>query len=110
MKYGLVFDQQGGGCDHTIACGTRFEFLEASSDIEAKGLAHKRLLADDGSWLRDGETVIERLTLVRVVDELPIEEWRNAFQAAERQQRDNDRVVDELAEYRRLQQKFEGTP
>lgn len=25
MKYAIVMRQAGGGCDYTIACGTRFE-------------------------------------------------------------------------------------
>lgn len=28
MKYAIVMQQAGDGCDYTIACGTRFEEFE----------------------------------------------------------------------------------
>ncbi len=108
MKYGLVFKQQGDGCDHTIACGTRFEMFDAANDDEAWELARKRMHKDDGSWLRDGETIIESLTLVRVAVELPVAQWRVDFQAAELQRLRQDSEAIERATYARLHRKFGG--
>mgnify|MGYP003418196886 CR=1 FL=1 len=108
LKYGLVFEQQGDGCDHTIACGTRFEIIEASDDAHAERLACKRMHEDDGSWLRDGETVIESLTLVRIVTELPVAQWAAGFQAAEREMARASDNASERAQYERLHRKFGG--
>ena len=109
MKYAIVMRQAGGGCDHTIACGTRFEEFEATDDREAGAQARARMHSDDAEWLR-GEVEIERLTLVRVVCDLPVQLWRNDVAEADRQQAQQREDEAARAQYERLRGRFGGKP
>jgi len=109
VKYAIVMRQAGGGCDYTIACGTRFEEFEATDDREAGAFARARMHSDDASWLR-GEVEIERLTLVRVVDDLPVQLWRNDVAAADRQREQQREDEEARAQYAKLHRRFGGEP
>lgn len=109
MKYAIVMRQAGDGCDYTIACGTRFEEFEAENDFAAAEFAKACMHSDDAEWLR-GEVEIERLTLVRVVDDLPVQLWRNDVAAADRQREQQREDEEARAEYAKLHRRFGGEP
>lgn len=107
MKYAIVMRQAGDGCDHTIACGTRFEEFEATDDFEAATLARARMYGDDAEWLR-GEVEIERLTLVRVVCDLPVSAWRESVAADDARREREVAETHARAEYEKLRRRFGG--
>jgi len=109
VTYGLVMTQEGEGCDYTIGCGTRFVPLPNAVDgAHAGRLARAYMHEDDASRLRNPDQVITKLLVVRIVTDLPVDEWRENLEASDRaRQQQADEAV-ERATLARLQHKYEG--
>lgn len=106
MKFALVLQQEGDGCDHTIACGTRVDFFEAGSIDGARHLARARMHEEDGHWLMSEHQMIARATLVQVLDDLPLDDWRADLKADRRAQVVAADEAAERRQYEALRRKF----
>lgn len=113
MKFAIVMKQRGGGCDHTIACGTKLVPLEADDRGGALAEARRYLVGEDGDRPvyqtgqdNDYDGALEHAYLVRVEDELPVDEIiaeLRAVEVAAKQARDEEA---ERQQYDRLHRKF----
>ena len=90
MKFAIVMKQRGGGCDHTIACGTKLVPLEADDRGGALAEARRYLVGEDGDRPvyqtgqdNDYDGALEHAYLVRVEDELPVDEIVAELRAAD---------------------------
>ena len=105
MKYLLIMEQDGEGCDYTIGCGVKQVIFEVDSDAEAIQRTRQLLI----HYLGDLASLREaRLFPMFPLLALPIEEWRIEEQQkrAEHQKKVNEAY--EKSEYQRLKAKFEG--
>lgn len=89
MKYGIVIKQEGEGCDYTIGCGTRFVEFDAPDDVAARDWVREQHTPDEDNTRpylagENNETTFERVTLVKIVEVLPIEAWRDEVAAKAR--------------------------
>lgn len=109
--YGLVVTQRGDGCDYTIGCGTRFVPLpDAVDGAHAGRLAREYMHEDDASRLRHPDQEIESLLVVRVVASMPVDEWRENLEAADRDRQRRETEAVERVQLAQLLRKFsEGT-
>jgi len=103
MKFILIMEQDGEGCDYTIGCGKQFETIEADTVEEAKAKVPEIL--DYYGCLSCDEKELEKLILTSNPIELPYEEWLQARQ--DKEAAEEQRAVDakEKAEYERLKAK-----
>lgn len=109
VTYGLVMTQESEGCDYTIGCGTRFVPLpDAVDGAHAGWLARRYMHEDDASHLRNPEQVINKLLVVRVIAEMPVDEWRENLEASDRTRQQQADEAIERATLARLQHKYEG--
>ena len=90
MKFAIVMKQRGGGCDHTIACGTKLVPLEADDRGGALAEARRYLVGEDGDRPvyqtgqdNDYDGALAHAYLVRVEDELPVDEIVAELRVAE---------------------------
>lgn len=109
MKYLVCKKQEGEGCDYTIGCGMRFDFIEADSVQDA---IEKTVFPDgrDENSQLEGENALEKILIIpaeyiTVVDV--------ASMASEiKQQREHEAAeaqkAREIAELKRLQYKYGG--
>ena len=114
MKFAIVMKQRGGGCDHTIACGTKLVPLEADD----RGGALEALAAlgpEDGDRPvyqtgqdNDYDGALEHAYLVRVEDELPVDEIVAELRVAENTRKRADIDAMERQQYDHLRRKFGG--
>ena len=102
--------QRGGGCDHTIACGTKLVPLEADDRGGALAEARRYLVGEDGDRPvyqtgqdNDYDGALEHAYLVRVEDELPVDEIVAELRAA-----DIARARARAIEVERLQYELRG--
>lgn len=115
MKFAIVMKQRGGGCDHTIACGTKLVPLEADDRGGALAEARRYLVGEDGDRPvyqtgqgNDYDGALEHAYLVRVEDELPVDEIVADLRAQERA-RDTEAEADvQRRQYEVLRRKFGG--
>lgn len=115
MKYGIFIEQEGEGCDYTIGCGMRFDVFDAPDDAAAQAKAKEMLTSredveDDDPYLagENDEQTFEKATLVKIVGELPIDEWRlELSDAADDERRAREDAAEE-AELQRLLAKRRG--
>ena len=106
-KYLLCKKMHGGGCDYTIGCGMRFDWIEAES-IEA---AIEKAVWPDG---RDehcalvGEMALSDLFIIPAehVKVLPVAEMTFAVEQDLRERARKAKESAERAEFERLQKKF----
>ena len=110
MKFAIVMQQRGGGCDHTIACGTKLVPLEADDRGAALAEARRYLVGEDGDRPvyqtgqdNDYDGALEHAYLVRVEDELPVDEIVAELRAA-----DIARARARAIEVERLQYELRG--
>ena len=109
MKFLVCKKQKGEGCDYTIGCGMRFDFIEADSIQDA---IEKTVFPDgrDENSQLEGENALEKILIipaeyVTVVDVA-------GMTSEIKQQRENEaaeaKKSKELAELKRLQSKYGG--
>lgn len=107
VKYLVCKKQKGEGCDYTIGCGMRFDFIEAAS-IEA---AIERVVFPDGRVERsalEGEGALETIFIipaecVTVVDVAAI---ASAIKETREREAAELQGAKELAEFNRLKAKY----
>lgn len=107
MKYLVCKKQKGEGCDYTIGCGMRFDFIEADS-IQA---AIERIVFPDGKdeySSLEGDNALEQILIIPAehitvvnVSGIESEIKRQRVREAEKAQEEK-----ELADLKRLQAKY----
>lgn len=109
MKYLVCQKQWGEGCDYTIGCGMRFDFIEAQSVQDAIEKTVYPDGRDERSQL-EGETALEKILIIpaEYVTVVDVEKM-----AQEIKQQREDKAAElqrakELAEFKRLQAKYGG--
>jgi hypothetical protein len=109
VKYLVCEKQKGEGCDYTIGCGMRFDFIEADSIQDAIEQTVSPDGRDKNSQL-EGENALEKILIIpaeyvtvvdvaSIVDEI---KQQRKNEAAEAQK------AKELAELKRLKSKYGG--
>ena len=115
MKFAIVMKQRGGGCDHTIACGTKLVPLEADDRGGALAEARRYLVGEDGDRPvyqtgqdNDYDGALAHAYLVRVEDELPVDEIVAELRATERVRETEAEADAQRRQYEILRRKFGG--
>jgi hypothetical protein len=112
MKYMIVKQQNGEGCDYTIGCGISVEIIEAGSIQEAEAIA----LYPNGEGSKadifedcDGN-YIKSIRIFKVSDchEVDVEGLRKAGFSNQKKEAEEAAKASELAEFERLRQKIYG--
>lgn len=110
MKFLVIAMQAGRGCDYTIGCGTKCEWIEAASIEEAEAL----LLLPSGKWQErryevEGEREIERLLVLPEPDvhEVNIAAWQERFKKERAATEHAEREAAQRALYEELKAKFD---
>ena len=109
MNYLVCRKQYGEGCDYTIGCGMVFDFLEASSIEDAV----EKIVWPDGRNERcalEGEGALEKILIIPAEHIITVDVERMAKEVASQRalQTQEARRAKELAELRRLQEKYSG--
>ena len=109
MKFLVCEKQYGEGCDYTIGCGMKFDFIEADSIQDA---IEKTIYPDgrDEYCSLEGEQALEKILVIpaEYVTAVDVESLskeikeQRAHEAAEAQK------AKELVELKRLQEKYSG--
>jgi hypothetical protein len=105
MRYILVMQQYGEGCDYTIGCGIKYRIMTARTFEEAQLAAKK--------YIQEGYPVGEDIELARaylstlVGDELPLNEWYDEMRKENIEAKEQEIKKQELAELERLKAKYE---
>lgn len=109
MKYLICEKQEGEGCDYTIGCGMRFDFIEADSiqdAIESIIFPNGR---DKHSAL-EGEDALEKIFIVpaEYVTVVDVEKMAQEIKQRREDEAAETQKAKELAELKRLQAKYGG--
>jgi len=107
LTYVLVM-QQGGGCDYTIACGTKVVNLAADNDDEAVEAAEQ--VMDDHGGFGDYECRVDSARILKVVGSVPfdVKAIRAERKAEAEKEAAAEKEAEERAEFERLKGKFGG--
>lgn len=105
MKFVALFEQNGTGCDYTIACGRTYSIVEADSEEEAVNFCKQYWEATGGS--ADVGLADIRLFAVSAEIEIPLEEWNEEDIAARARAEDAERIRQLEQEIGQLKKKME---
>jgi hypothetical protein len=109
MKYLVCQEQHGEGCDYTIGCGMRYDFIEAGSIDDVI----EQIIYTDGrdeECALEGEYALAEILIVPAHDVFTVD--MDAIAAAARDEKDR-RKADakrrrEMKELKRLRKKYEA--
>ena len=109
MKYLICEKQEGEGCDYTIGCGMRFDFIEADSIQDA---IEKTVYPDgrDEYCALEGENALEKILIIpaEYVTVVDVEKMAQEIKQQRKDEAIETQKVKELAEFKRLQAKYGG--
>ena len=109
MKYLICEKQEGEGCDYTIGCGMRFDFIEADSIQDA---IEKTVYPDgrDEHCALEGENALEKILIIptEYVTVVDVEKMAQEIKQRRKDEAAEAQKVKELAEFKRLQAKYGG--
>ena len=110
MKYLVCKKQEGEGCDYTIGCGMRFDFIEADSIQDATEKAVFPSGRDEYSAL-EGDFALEIIFIVpaEYVSMVDVARMKNEIKEIRKREAEKTQKEKELAELKRLQAKYSGT-
>lgn len=110
-----LYEEQGGGCDYTIACGKRLRLLDKATTMEeaiaiAKSSTTGRYGEEETMICVEGDFAIKEARILAVAEEFVVDiqalrSQRKAQRAAKEAQ---EREENERQQYEKLRQKFEG--
>ena len=109
MKYLVCKKQEGEGCDYTIGCGMRFDFIEAASVQDA---IEKTVFPDgrDENSQLEGENALEKILIVpaEYVTVVDVDSMASEIKQQRESETAEAQKTKELAELKRLQSKYGG--
>ena len=109
MKYLVCQKQEGAGCDYTIGCGMRFDFIEADSIqdvieevVYPNGRKNYCTIVDDQA--------LEKILIIpaECVIAVDVESMAKEVEQQRAREAEETQKAKELAMYKRLQAKFGG--
>ena len=107
MRFLICKKQSGEGCDYTIGCGMRFDWIEADS-VDA---AIEKTVWPDGHEEEnalEGEMALTDILIIPAehVITIPVSAMGASYRAAKRDKMQREREAAERAELERLQAKY----
>lgn len=99
MKYVVIIEQAGDGCDHTIGCGVMVDRIEASSDADAARKVGEIVIGMESEEVKIAHARFFPASSEKRVDLAVYRRVASEARAANEEQR-------ELAELARLQAKY----
>jgi hypothetical protein len=107
MKYLVIIEQKGEGCDYTIGCGMAVQVVDIDDDATVDGQLAARMLDYYGD---DDERQIASVRYMSLADvrTADLARFRTARDAAERAQAQTKIDAEEKALYERLRAKHGG--
>ena len=106
MKFILVMQQKGEGCDYTIGCGIKYYIITATSHVEAEEWAKKYIKEN---YPPGDDYELDRVYLGIFLHTLPLGKWYNEIEEIEAKKAQDIVEKSELAELARLKAKYEGS-
>jgi len=104
MKYLVLLEGVGEGCDYTIGCNKNWEEMDLSDDIkEAKTQAVKHV----AEWYGSDRVESVQLVPVASIETVDLQGYLDEQERKERQEEAAKKEAAEKAEYERLKEKFE---
>jgi hypothetical protein len=64
MKYLIIKNQYGTGCDYTIGCGETYEFVDFDGDLESAIKYFSNPDREYGGFAVDGDFALEKVWIV----------------------------------------------
>jgi hypothetical protein len=108
MKYVIIFEQRGEGCDYTIGCGIKFKIIEANDLEDARNKAKEYFLMNycyGAEWDRN-LCNIEYMTIAENPEYLPVGDWWNEVMEEKKKKAEKAQEAKEKAELARLLKKY----
>lgn len=106
MKFLLIRQQEGEGCDYTIGCGTAIDEVEFDSWSAAQTALMADALSFGDRYGMGAAVTSARLVKVDDVAALDVAAWRASRAARERENAARQEQERDRAEYERLRRKF----
>lgn len=108
MKYVIILEQRGEGCDYTIGCGINFRVIEAESREKAEEEAKNYFLRNYAygcEWDKN-QSDIEFMTIAENPEYLPLDVWWNEILEDRKKKANVAKEAQEKAELARLLKKY----
>lgn len=107
MKYLILLEGHGGGCDYTIGCNKKWEFIEAGSIQDARDKV-ALILEDHGC--EEGCSRIAKATIIEPasISDFKISGWEADKAKERRELQERELEKREKADFERLKEKFGG--
>ena len=108
MRYVIILEQRGEGCDYTIGCGINYKTIEAKDFEEAQAKAKAYVIENYTYGCEYDRSLcdLEYMTIAAAPTSLPINEWWDEERKKELKELRDVKEAEERAELARLQKKY----